>query len=328
MGNFTKGIIRWGLFPICITGAIGTAFILSDWQLLNEGTVLGINVAVLITVALFERIQPFHASWNRSLGDGRADVQSLVLVAVGLEMVMASLTPAAIARLLEYLPMESATVWPGQWSMAAQLMLFVLASEFVKYWMHRLGHETEFGWRWHVCHHSVKRVYWLNGFRIHPLYHFVSYSIAVFPCLLLGAGTQVTFLYSVVLGSAAVFQHANIDLRLGVLNKIFNTNDVHRWHHSPDLAEGNKNYGAILIVWDLLFGTYYNPPGRPAVIGMQGEGIYPMNSYWKQIVAAFTKHPFGKADDIDTQKNIKEQQSGEYNEELRNQPADPAVIGR
>ena len=36
-----------------------------------------------------------------------------------------------------------------------------------------------------------------------------------------------------------------------------------------DLREGNKNYGENLVLFDLLFGTYYNASYRPpSVIGV------------------------------------------------------------
>ena len=34
------------------------------------------------------------------------------------------------------------------------------------------------------------------------------------------------------------------------------TPDVHRVHHSRDELESNRNYGAVLIWWDKIFGTY------------------------------------------------------------------------
>ena len=48
-------------------------------------------------------------------------------------------------------------------------------------------------------------------------------------------------------------------MRFGWLNFVFNTPGLHRWHHSMDLREGNKNYGENLVCWDLLFGTFANP---------------------------------------------------------------------
>ena len=52
--------------------------------------------------------------------------------------------------------------------------------------------------------------------------------------------------------------HCNVEMRFGPLSWWFNTPELHRWHHSRDLSEGNKNYGENLMVWDHLFGTFFN----------------------------------------------------------------------
>ena len=38
-----------------------------------------------------------------------------------------------------------------------------------------------------------------------------------------------------------------------------------------DLREGNKNYGENLVLWDLIFGTFFNDAARhpPAEIGIR-----------------------------------------------------------
>lgn len=56
--------------------------------------------------------------------------------------------------------------------------------------------------------------------------------------------------------------HANVDVRTGLLDFVFSTPGLHRWHHSTDPREGNANYAAILIFWDLLFKTFLRPRGR------------------------------------------------------------------
>jgi hypothetical protein len=40
---------------------------------------------------------------------------------------------------------------------------------------------------------------------------------------------------------------------------VFNTNELLRWHHSVKLPEGKRNYGRVLIVWNLLFKTHHLP---------------------------------------------------------------------
>ena len=38
--------------------------------------------------------------------------------------------------------------------------------------------------------------------------------------------------------------------------------ELHRWHHSELIAESDNNYGNVLIIWDLIFGTWFLPKGQ------------------------------------------------------------------
>jgi sterol desaturase/sphingolipid hydroxylase (fatty acid hydroxylase superfamily) len=60
-------------------------------------------------------------------------------------------------------------------------------------------------------------------------------------------------------------------MRFGWLNYEFNTPRLHSWHHSKDLREANKNYGENLVLWDLIFGTFFDDAARrpPVDIGMK-----------------------------------------------------------
>ena len=61
-----------------------------------------------------------------------------------------------------------------------------------------------------------------------------------------------------VFGMAAL-QHGNVRLpeRLEAwLQPVLVTTDMHRIHHSMVFEQANSNYGAVLSVWDRLFGTY------------------------------------------------------------------------
>jgi sterol desaturase/sphingolipid hydroxylase (fatty acid hydroxylase superfamily) len=57
----------------------------------------------------------------------------------------------------------------------------------------------------------------------------------------------------------AALQHGNVRLpeRLeALLQTVLVTTDMHRIHHSVVHKQGNTNFGAVLSVWDRLFGTY------------------------------------------------------------------------
>ena len=51
-------------------------------------------------------------------------------------------------------------------------------------------------------------------------------------------------------------------MRFGVLNHVFATPELHRWHHSRVVEESNANYGSNVIVWDTLLGTRLRPADR------------------------------------------------------------------
>jgi len=68
---------------------------------------------------------------------------------------------------------------------------------------------------------------------------------------------------SAVTAYIGMLTHCNVDMKFGWLSYVFNTPGLHRWHHSRDLREGNKNYGENLMIWDHIFRTWINPNRRP-----------------------------------------------------------------
>lgn len=86
-----------------------------------------------------------------------------------------------------------------------------------------------------------------------------------------------------------ILTHANVEMRCAFLNYVFNTPELHRWHHSKIAAEGNKNYGENLMLFDQLFGTFFYPARRPpADIGIN----HPMPAtFWGQLKVPFTRAP-------------------------------------
>ncbi len=65
---------------------------------------------------------------------------------------------------------------------------------------------------------------------------------------------------SAITAYIGILTHCNVATRCGVLNYFFNTPNLHRWHHSTVITEGNNNYGQNVLLWDQLFGTYYRRP--------------------------------------------------------------------
>ena len=164
----------------------------------------------------------------------------------------------------------------------------LVVAELPKYWLHRLMHERELLWRLHATPHSVPRLYWLNAARFHPLDIAFDTFVGLLPLVLLGCGAQILALFLLVSAVHGYFQHANLQLRLGPLNWFFSMAELHRWHHSRKVFEANHNYGQNVIVWDLVFGTFYWPRDRepPEKPGLADLPAFPQD-WWGQQLSPF-----------------------------------------
>lgn len=254
----------------------------------------GIFSGTLLCVALLERTYPFEHQWNMPDGNLRQDLFYAV----------ATILMGPIAQTIStYLVVGmGAPAWThaspiGAWSGVWQVLAGLLISGLLPYWYHRLSHtQSAFWWRIHAIHHSPEKLYWLNGLRLHPVNALLNALLGLAPLMLLGFSRDSILLVGFINNYVSVLNHTNIDFQLGLFNYLFNMNEVHRWHHSHHLTEGNHNYSSgALVVWDLIFGSYYLP-ARP--IDARGLGLFaeskqgfPYKALWRQLW-----YPFGFRD--------------------------------
>ena len=279
---------QWGVFPVILGGSIGMAIALMP-ALGTAAAVAIAQVAGMLAVAAAERWLPYRDTWNRSHGDVRTDALHAVFSGLGTTQLM---RPVAIyagglgAALLS--DALGGTLWPATWPLVAQLALVLVIAELPQYWLHRWQHEHDWLWRFHAVHHSAPRLYFLNAARFHPLDLGLLYLVGYVPLVVLGCPGEVILLFALFDGVFGMLQHCNIAVQLGPLNRIFSMAEPHRWHHSRTLVEANANYGSNLIVWDLVFGTFFLPQDRepPAAIGIAGMGHFPPG-YLAQLAAPF-----------------------------------------
>ena len=149
---------------------------------------------------------------------------------------------------------------PTTWGTAALALLLV---DFCYYWDHRAGHRVRGYWAIsHSVHHSswqydqttAFRVSFVDGF-LSPWFYLPVVLIGFDP-LLVGACFGLILAYQQWL-------HTDTIGRLGWLDAIFNTPSNHRAHHAIQPQYIDRNYGAVLMVWDHLFGTYVREQETP-----------------------------------------------------------------
>jgi sterol desaturase/sphingolipid hydroxylase (fatty acid hydroxylase superfamily) len=146
----------------------------------------------------------------------------------------------------------------------AGLTAYVIAT-FVFYWWHRLRHEHDFFWRgFHQIHHSPQRLELITSFYKHPL-EMVANSIigSVLIYTVLGLDLKAGAIYTTCTALGEFFYHTNVTTPRWV-GFIFQRPEMHRIHHEH--GKHRSNYGD-LVIWDMLFGTYHNPPTFEASCG-------------------------------------------------------------
>jgi len=193
------------------------------------------------------------------LGCGIAQQVTLVFVALAILELYARVHAHAPIRF------AAGSLWP--WAIA-----FVYV-EVAYYWWHRASHEVNLLWAAHAVHHQSEDYNLAVALRQAVLTTFTTLPF-YFPMALLGVPAAV---YAATLSYSTLYQfwiHTELVDRLGPLEAFLNTPSHHRVHHAVNPRYLDRNYGAILIVWDRLFGTFAEERERP-VYGL----TKPLGSY-------------------------------------------------
>jgi sterol desaturase/sphingolipid hydroxylase (fatty acid hydroxylase superfamily) len=153
--------------------------------------------------------------------------------------------------------------------------------DFIFYWWHRFSHENNFLWAGHVVHHQSEdynlavalRQAVATSFTTVPFYLVLSF-VGV-PPLIIVAQVSFSTLYQ-------FWIHTQLIKRLPrPIEFIFNTPSHHRVHHAINPEYLDKNYGAIMIVWDRIFGTYEEEVAEP-VYGIT-RPLASFDPFWAQL---------------------------------------------
>ena len=141
-----------------------------------------------------------------------------------------------------------------------QGFMFLIVSDFLLYWTHRMFHDGGF-WKYHAIHHSSEEIEWISAARFHPVNLFLG-TVAV-DVLLLVAGISPNVMLWV--GPFTIFHsafvHANLNWTLGPFKYVIATPIFHRWHHTSLEEGGDTNFAGTFPIWDILFGTFRMPEG-------------------------------------------------------------------
>ncbi|MEO1028432.1 MAG: sterol desaturase family protein [Pseudomonadota bacterium] len=138
----------------------------------------------------------------------------------------------------------------------AMVFLLILAVEFAYYWNHRLSHEIRWMWATHAVHHTSPHMNFSAAVRL-GWTNLISGSILFFlPLAWLGFHPIPVFIVLALGLFYQLFLHTELVPRLGWIEYVLNTPSNHRVHHGSNPEYLDKNHGGILMIYDVLFGTY------------------------------------------------------------------------
>ena len=143
--------------------------------------------------------------------------------------------------------------------------LLLLGTDFCYYWFHRASHRTHLGWMAHAPHHQSEDFNLSVALRQGPVQPFFSRAFYLplallgFPPAMFGTAVALNTLYQ-------FWVHTELIDKLGPLEWVFVTPSHHRVHHACNGRYLDKNHGAMLIIWDRMFGTF-EPEREPITYG-------------------------------------------------------------
>ncbi len=253
--------------------------------------VLGLVFLVIESISPAVRGQP---RWRR---DSRTDLAywfftPLVTKAISrIALIVAVVAIAALARVpLEREHIEAFVhrpTWLSQQPAAFQIVAALFVGDLLAYWVHRLFHRGRL-WRFHAVHHSPRQLDWLASVRVHPVNEILGRLMQVIPLFLMGFKPGVVAAYVPLLTLYALLLHANVSWTFGPLRYVFASPAFHRWHHTSQAEGQDKNFAGLFPIIDVMFGTFYMPPGRlPERFGVEGDVV--PDGFLAQLVLPFRR---------------------------------------
>ncbi|WP_445174310.1 sterol desaturase family protein [Microcoleus sp.] len=284
-----RNILTWTVYPGVMSFGLMIYYGLKTHGI---NVFLSSYIATIIAgvglITFFEIVLPYRKEWLPSSSEVGTDFLFMMLVQVLLPQLISISVVSWLLGFVKNSNWNISDFWPHNYPIWIQILIMILSGDFLRYWLHRAAHTWPLLWRFHAVHHSVHKLYWLNLGRFHPLDRTLQLFCDTFPFILLSISKEVLALYLLIYSIKGFFQHCNVDIKLGWFNYIISGPELHRWHHSTNIHESNNNYGNHIIIWDILFGTYFLPKGKNvSELGLLNRN-YPM-SFWKQIQAPFIK---------------------------------------
>src|SRR5471030_2411473 len=179
-----------------------------------------------------------------------------------------------------------------QW--IAGFVLFLLLDDMTQYWWHRLTHRIPALYALHRAHHSAPYMSIRIVYRNNSFYYLLMPGIWLSGVLIYLGLAPIYYVYLILKMTVIFAAHSSVawDDKLyripalrplvWILERTFSTPSTHSAHHGLTAEDGvthyKGNFGNMLFLWDVLFGTAKITRRRPPAYGI--EHLSPIS--WKE----------------------------------------------
>jgi len=249
MGRF----LNHAIYPFFLLFFVVPIFVVYDKLSVTELQQLSLIsiIASMLTACALELFLPFNRQFKmftkQFAWDSYFTFIQLPVISIVIDLLGKYLKTATVPTL--------GFLWPHHWNEIAQTLAILVVAELFYFTYHYFGHKSDLLWSIHKYHHQYATVYWNNSATFHVADIFLSAFFYFSPLLIFSVSTQVQYLFITLSGVTGILIHVNFRHSTFLINKLFNTSELHRWHHQSESMY--NNFGKVLCIWDWVFKTRY-----------------------------------------------------------------------
>ena len=250
-------------------------------------------VSVLLAFGLAEWVQGRFFAPEATREDNRLDV----VVTLLFPLISGAVLAASGALCAAWMP-EQRNAWAG-WSVWAMLAVLLVADDLTQYLWHRLSHSSVL-WPLHRAHHSAAYMSVRVVYRNNAFYYALMPGLWLSGALVFMGFGWVYVAYSIVKVSVIIaahsavrwdewlYRHAALRPLAWLVQRTISTPATHFAHHALVQNDGighyTGNFGNLLFLWDVLFGTAHITQRYPPAYGLSDDRAHGPESWLVQFI--------------------------------------------
>jgi len=256
------------------------------------------NTLVLCLILGFATMEIVSRLYHREVNASGDDTKLELLMFISLLAITQPLAILVTSKLGNtFFPDAKGVI--ADWPWWAMVGLLLVLDDLSQYCWHRLSHTT-FLWPLHRAHHSAQYMSIRVTFRNNFFYYLMMPGLWLAGALLyLGVGGIVYALYvvvklAVILGAhcawrwdQALYKIPALRPLMWVLERTISTPATHWAHHAITNADGvghyKGNFGNLLFIWDLIFGSALITRQYPEEVGLADDQRFGPERWYHQM---------------------------------------------